>query len=194
MRNTNEDIISPCLNFLLTETLNHLVSQIIYRLHVSGFQGQLAHFGPLKEKFNIYKSTFNECSMVILHSVYMLDMVTLSTCCQPTVPVAGLSIWISTTSPSIISVSSLFKNYTIRNHSLQSTGRHKPNVMFIYSLNPYSNGLPKSLAECFSLAHLEREDLTPSQSCEGCILSKRLSNTCIYKEKGHIYEWKLYLE
>lgn len=33
----NADINSPCLNFLFNETLNHLVTQIIDRLHVSGF-------------------------------------------------------------------------------------------------------------------------------------------------------------
>lgn len=44
---------SPCLNFLLNETLNHLVPQIIDGLHVGGFQGQLAHFGPLKEGLNM---------------------------------------------------------------------------------------------------------------------------------------------
>lgn len=43
---------SPCLNFLLNEALNHLVPQIVDGLHVGGFQGQLAHFGPLKEGLN----------------------------------------------------------------------------------------------------------------------------------------------
>lgn len=40
---------SPCLDLLLHEALNHLVPQIIDGLHVGGLQGQLAHFGPLKE-------------------------------------------------------------------------------------------------------------------------------------------------
>lgn len=45
---------------------------------------------------------------------------------QPTVPVAGLSIWISTTSPSIISVSSLVKNSSRRIHSVGSRERSGP--------------------------------------------------------------------
>lgn len=40
---------SPCLNLLFTETVNHLVAQVIYCLHLSGLKCQLAHFGALKE-------------------------------------------------------------------------------------------------------------------------------------------------
>lgn len=40
----------PSLNLLLTETLNHLVAQIVYRLHLSRLQSQLAHLGALIEK------------------------------------------------------------------------------------------------------------------------------------------------
>lgn len=44
---------SPCLNLLLNEALNHLVPQIVDGFHVGGLQGQLAHFGPLKEGSNM---------------------------------------------------------------------------------------------------------------------------------------------
>lgn len=37
----------PCLNFLFTETVDHLVAQVVYRLHLSGFKCQFANFRTL---------------------------------------------------------------------------------------------------------------------------------------------------
>lgn len=71
---------------------------------------------------------------------------------QPTVPVAGLSIWISTTSPSMISVSSLLNKPTMRNPpSLRGSSEQ---LRSVYSLDAYPDGLPEGLAQSFRLAHL----------------------------------------
>lgn len=51
--------------------------------------------------------------------------------------------------------------------------------MFAHSLDPHSDGFSKSLAECLGLAHLQGEDLTTGQRCEGCIKAKRLGDACI---------------
>lgn len=68
--------------------------------------------------------------------------------------------------------------------------------MLPHSLDPHSNGFSESLAECLGLAHLQGEDLTTSQRCEGCIRSKRLGDACIKKTKsqlnlGYIWEQEL---
>ncbi len=49
-------------------------------------------------------------------------------------------------------------------------------------LDPHSDGFSKSLAECLGLAHLQGEDLTTSQGCEGCIGAKRLGDACMTKQ------------
>lgn len=52
-------------------------------------------------------------------------------------------------------------------------------MQLLHLLDPYSNGFSKSLAECFSFAHLQGEDLTSSQRSEGRIRAKGLGNPCI---------------
>lgn len=52
-------------------------------------------------------------------------------------------------------------------------------MQLLHLLDPHSNGFSKSLAECLSFAHLQGEDLTTSQCCEGCIRAKGLGNACI---------------
>lgn len=52
-------------------------------------------------------------------------------------------------------------------------------IVFAHSLDPHSDGFSKSLAECLGLAHLQGEDLTSGQRCEGCIRAKRLGDACI---------------
>lgn len=37
----------PCLYFLFAETVDHLVAQVVYRLHLSSLKSQLAHFRTL---------------------------------------------------------------------------------------------------------------------------------------------------
>lgn len=51
--------------------------------------------------------------------------------------------------------------------------------MYAHSLDPHSNSFSKSLAECLGFAHLQRENLTTRQRCEGCIRAKGLGNACM---------------
>lgn len=63
-------------------------------------------------------------------------------------------------------------------------------ALFAHSLDPHSNSFSKSLAECLSLAHFQREDLAASQRCEGRVRAKRLSDTCrksIFSEDSLIW-------
>lgn len=59
-------------------------------------------------------------------------------------------------------------------------------MQMLHSLDPNSNGFSKSLAECLSFAHLQGEDLTTSQRCEGSIRAKGLGNACIKKLHSYI--------
>lgn len=189
----------PSLNLLLAQTLNHLIAQIIYRLHLSGLQSQLAHLGTLTEKQQTTESFsfltaktmfcwFKVATHVLKYGHYFpksqqrMELMDVRhkapVLWEPTVPVAGLSIWISTTSPSIISVSSLLVTQSL---AKEPTAHHSRRLL-ARLLDPHSDGLPEGLAERLSLAHLQREDLTPGQSCEGCVGAKRLSNACINKK------------
>lgn len=56
---------------------------------------------------------------------------------------------------------------------------NKESILFAHSLDPHSDGLPKCLAERFSLAHLQGENLTTCQSCKGGVRAKRLGDTCM---------------
>ena len=46
------------------------------------------------------------------------------------------------------------------------------------SLDPDSDGLAEGLRESLRLAHLQREDLTPRDGCEGCVRAKCLGHPC----------------
>ena len=82
---------SPCLDLLLGDGLNHLGAKVIDGLHLRGLESQLANLGSLQE------SRFTPAQGIVSVSVRW----------QLTAVVVGRSIWISTTSPSMISVSSL---------------------------------------------------------------------------------------
>ena len=45
-----------------------------------------------------------------------------------------------------------------------------------HSLDPDTNGLPKGLSQCLSLAHLQREHLTTRDSSEGCVGAEGLGH------------------
>lgn len=66
----------------------------------------------------------------------------------------------------------------MRNHSFQAIRNTKHIFFCAHSLDPHSDGFPKSLAECLGLAHFQGEDLTTSQCCEGCVRAKRLGDAC----------------
>ena len=78
----------PRLNFLFRQCFDHLLTEIVDRFHFRCFQRHLADLRALKNQ-----------SVTGTHR--RLQRI------SPTVPVAGRSIWISTTSPSMNSASSL---------------------------------------------------------------------------------------
>lgn len=60
---------------------------------------------------------------------------------------------------------------------------------FAHSLDPHADGFPKSLAQCLSLAHLQREDLTTGHGREGCIGAQRLGDACMKKKNTSEQTW-----
>ena len=82
--------------------------------------------------------------------------------------VVGLSICISTTSPSMISVSSLQE---VISWIIEGQGRK------VDSLYPDTNALTKGLSESLRLAHLQGKDFTTRDGSEWRVCSQCLGHT-----------------
>ena len=94
----------PGADFLLGERLNHLGTKLVDRLHLDRLERQLANLLPLKMG---RREAANEQGVERGGDHIGGQKLRLARNGAPTEPVAGRSIFTSTTSPSIISVSSL---------------------------------------------------------------------------------------
>lgn len=100
-------------------------------------------------------------------------------------PVAGRSIWISTTSPSMISVSSLAGQTTEPGSDWPPTPwftdqgfRQAEWTSIRYSLDTNADGTAEGLSQSLSLAHLQRKYLAACDGCERCVGAQRLGHAC----------------